>query len=153
MLIIYAIVLTIALLLMIDNTFLKIFYSSSSITGKTAYLGRINLLCTIPFFPLVGMVYIFRCSVQGVGNSLFPLLGGIGELLARTLICIFGPYIFVSTISTSLDLFASPWPYIVTCLADPLAWLAADVCMLGGYILHIYKPYKKYLKTNEITFK
>lgn len=153
MLIIYVIVLTIALLLMIDNTFLKIFYSSSSITDKTAYLGRINLLCTVPFFPLVGIVYIFRCSVQGVGDSLFPLLGGIGELLARTLICIFGPYIFVSTISTSLDLFTSPWPYIVTCLADPLAWLAADVCMLGGYILHIYKPYKKYLKTNEITFK
>lgn len=139
----YAIILAVTLLLLIDDAFLKLFYSASSISEDTVYLGRINLLMNIPFFPLVGMVFVFRGTLQGVGKPLWPLLAGCAELLARTLLCLYGPYIFTSFISTELDLYQNPWPFVVTVLADAFAWLMADLTFLVGFAVVFHHPTKK----------
>ena len=139
----YAIILAVTLLLLIDDAFLKLFYSPSSISEDAVYLGRINLLMNIPFFPLVGMVFVFRGTLQGVGKPLWPLLAGCAELLARTLLCLYGPYIFTSFISTELDLYQNPWPFIVTVLADAFAWLMADLTFLVGFAVAFHHPTKE----------
>ena len=149
MLLMYVILLCLALLLLIDDTYLKIFYSSESISEKTSYLGRLNVLFTVPFFPLLGVLFILRCSLQGIEKPLVPFLAGVGELLARTLLCSFGPYIFVQAISTSIDLYNNPGSYIVTCLADPFAWLVACIILTTGFIIYIYVPLKKKLKSDD----
>lgn len=149
MLIMYVFLLAIALLLLIDNAYLKIFYSADSITDKTAYLGRLCVLSTVPFFPFLGILFILRCSLQGIEKPIIPFLAGVGELLARTLLCIFGPYIFVEAISTSIDLYANPGSFIVTCLADPFAWLIACLILTTGFVICIYLPLKKKLKEEE----
>lgn len=142
MLALYVVILSATLLLLIDDAFLKLFYSVSSIDDYTVYLGRINLLMNIPFFPLVGMVFVFRGTLQGIGKPLWPLLAGCAELLARTLLCLYGPYIFTSVISSQIDLYANPWPFVVTCLADAFAWLMADLTFLVGFIVVFRRPKK-----------
>ena len=149
MFIIYFIDLAIALLLLIDDAYLKLFYAADSITEKTSYLGRINIFCTIPFFPLVGTLYILRCSIQGFEKPIVPFCAGIGELLARTLLCLFGPLIFVASINTSIDLYANPGSYIITCLADPFAWLIATTILSVGYLIVIYLPIRKAEKNEK----
>ncbi len=146
MLIIYILVFALAMFLLIDDTFLKIFYSSSSINPKSAYLGRLNLLSVMPFFFLVGTLFILRGSIQGIEKPLIPFLAGVFELIARTSMCYFGPYIFTSSISTSLDLYSNPAPFIATTLADPFAWLMALIPLFIGYFLYVYHPYKHYKK-------
>ena len=83
MLIMYVFLLSIALLLLIDDAYLKIFYAAENISEKTSYLGRLNILFTVPFFPLLGTLFILRCSIQGVEKPIIPFLAGIGELLAK----------------------------------------------------------------------
>lgn len=146
MFIIYIIVFIIAMFLLIDDTFLKMFYSIDSINEKTAYLGRLNLLSVMPFFFLVGTLFILRGSIQGVEKPLFPFLAGIFELIARISMCSFGPYLFTNEISASLDLYSNSYPYIVTCLADPFAWLMSLIPLFIGYFLYIYRPYMHYKK-------
>ena len=150
MFIIYVLLLAIALLLLIDNTYMKLFYDASKITDESAYLGRLSVLSTVPFFPLLGILFILRCSIQGIGKPIIPFFAGIGELLARTLLCLFGPYIFVDQISTSLNLHENPAPFITTCLADPFAWLIACIILGAGYFIFIHKSYKKLVFENNI---
>lgn len=149
MFIIYIIVSGLAYLSLINNTFMKIFYSSSNISEEAAYLGRLNILSVFPFFFILGFLFILRCSIQGIEKPLIPLLGGIGEFLARTLVCLFLPYLFCDTISTSLDLYSNPWPFIATVIADPMAWIFACVWLFTGYFLYVYKPYKKLIKKEK----
>ena len=149
MLIMYVFLFSLALLLMIDNTYMKLFYPVENISEKAAYLGQICIFCTVPFFPLLGTLFIMRCSIQGLEKPLITLLAGVGELVARTLLCSFGPYIFVDTISTSIDLYANPASFITTCLADPFAWLFACVILVGGYLIFIYRPHSKLIKLEE----
>lgn len=150
LMIMYVFLLSIALLLLIDNTFMKIFYPESNINEKNAYLGRISLLCTVPFFPLVGTLYIMRCSLQGLEKPIIPFVGGIAELLARTLTCLFAPLAFCDQISAELDLYANPGPFIMTCMADPIAWLSAVIVLVGGFILSL-KSLNKLENKEELT--
>lgn len=140
-------------LLMIDDTYLKIIYAEGSITSDVSNLAKINILSTFPLLPFLGMIFILRCSIQGVEKSYISLIAGAGELLARILICIYAPYIFTNTISVDLvaNITSNPWPYVMVCLADPIAWIVADICLGIGCIIYIYLPYKKEYKLNKIS--
>ena len=63
MFIIYVLLLAIALLLLIDNTYMKLFYDASKITDESAYLGRLSVLSTVPFFFFFFILFILRCSI------------------------------------------------------------------------------------------
>lgn len=142
--IMYLIDLAIAGLLLINDTFMTIFYSSSSISDKSIYLGKLNLFTVMPFFFLVGSIFLLRGSIQGIGKPIIPFFAGIFELIARTLTCLFIPYLFVDQISSSLDLYENPASFIATCAADPIAWVMSLIPLTFGYFIYIYKPYKKY---------
>lgn len=134
--------------LLIDNVFLKIFYNEAALSDKTIYLGRLNLILCIPFYVFLGSLFILRCSIQGVSKPLFPFLGGIFELIARILICLYGPLIFVNNISTEIDPFVNNLPFLATYFADPFAWMLALIPLFIGYYFYIYKPYKINLDLN-----
>ena len=142
--IMYLIDLAISGLLLINDTFMTIFYSSSSISDKSIYLGKLNLFTVMPFFFLVGSIFLLRGSIQGIGKPIIPFCAGIFELIARTLTCLFIPYLFVDQISSSLDLYENPASFIATCAADPIAWVMSLIPLTFGYFIYIYKPYKKY---------
>lgn len=76
------------------------------------------------FYPVLGLLYIYRNSLQGLGDSLIPMIGGIGELLARTLVAMLIPATF---------------GYIGLCFASPAAWIAATIPLTIKTIIVCHK--------------
>ena len=80
--------------------------------------SRYTVIFTAFFFPLA-LVNIVRFSIQGMGYSVFAILAGVLEMLARTavgigLVPIFG--------------------YDAVCFASPAAWIAADLFLVPASI-------------------
>ena len=70
------------------------------------------------FFPLA-LVNILRFSIQGMGYSMFAILAGVLEMLARTAVG---------------GVFVPIFGYIAACFASPAAWLCADLFLLPACI-------------------
>ena len=76
------------------------------------------------FYPVLGVLFILRNSLQGMGYSLMPMMAGVSELAARSLVC-FG---FVPTFG-----------YMAAIMASPLAWIFADVLLIIVYFVDMRK--------------
>ena len=63
-------------------------------------------------FWLLSLLFIFRFTLQGLGQSVVPTIAGIMELIMRVFAAIF-----------LVDLFG----YVGACLASPLAWIGACI--------------------------
>ncbi|MGN1087362.1 MAG: MATE family efflux transporter, partial [Porcipelethomonas sp.] len=72
------------------------------------------------FYPVLGVLFILRNALQGMGYSVLPMMAGVSELAARTLV-VFG--------------FVSSYGYMAACLASPVAWIFADVLLVSVYFL------------------
>lgn len=70
------------------------------------------------FYPILGLLYVYRNGLQGMGDALFPMLGGLGELLARL------------AVATILPSFMG---FMGICAASPVAWVAATAVLLIRY--------------------
>ena len=73
---------------------------------------------TIP----LGLIFVYRNALQGIGYSFIPMLGGIVELIARGLVA----FILPAHIG-----------FAGICLADPAAWIVACILLAGGYFWQI----------------
>lgn len=78
-------------------------------------LAMSYLRITTSFFPVLGILFLFRNSLQGLGYSMLPMTAGITELAAR---------IFVARVLVAAIGFTG------VCLAGPAAWFAADVLLI-----------------------
>ena len=86
--------------------------------------ARYSVIMTVFFFPL-GLVYILRFSIQGMGFSTFAILAGVLEMVARTAAGRF----FVPTLG-----------FTAACFASPAAWIGADLFLIPaclGCIAHL----------------
>ena len=72
------------------------------------------LINTAFFFPLA-LVNILRFSIQGMGYSVFAILAGVLEMIARAVVA---------------WLFVPPLGYTAACFASPAAWVAADLFLI-----------------------
>ncbi|MGG7144126.1 MATE family efflux transporter [Clostridium nigeriense] len=79
------------------------------------------------FFIPLGVIFIYRNALQGMGESFVPMMAGAFELIARAIVAFTLPR-FIG--------------YTGICLSDPIAWLAAAI-PLGLY-------YYKKIKSIEI---
>lgn len=84
----------------------------------SVYYLRINGI----FYPFLGVLFIIRNSLQGLGYSMLPMLAGVSELAARSLVAI----LLVSSIG-----------YTAVCLASPVAWVFADIVLIVTYAVKI----------------
>lgn len=78
------------------------------------YLNTIAL-----FYPALGVLYIYRNGLQGMGESLVPMLGGVVEFIARLAVCIFLPAVL---------------GYTAVCIASPAAWVATSLLLVWKYV-------------------
>ena len=83
----------------------------------------INGIC----YPILGLLFVFRYSLQGLGYSFVPTVAGIAELVMRSLAAI----ILTSYVG-----------YTGTCIANPLAWIGS-LTPLTLAIIPILKKYQK----------
>lgn len=79
------------------------------------------------FYPALGLLTIYRYSIQGLGYSNLSMMSGVMEMIARC--------------GVSLWLIpALAWTGV--CLGDPIAWVMADIFLMPAFYM-LYKHLKK----------
>lgn len=78
-------------------------------------------------FPFLGSIFVYRNALQGMGYGMVPMLGGVFELAARAAV---------------VALVAGKASFVVVCLSDPAAWLAA-LLPLVPYYFYVWKKVGK----------
>ena len=86
--------------------------------------ARTYLYITTLFYPFLAAIYLFRNSLQGMGDAMIPMIGGVAELISRLGVAVILP-IFIG--------------YIGVCLASPAAWFVTGMILTVRYILLIKK--------------
>lgn len=89
-------------------------------TGKT-YLGISTL-----FYFFLGLVFIFRNTLQGMGKTLLPLISSLTELFLRSFVSLY---------------LAGKLGYRGIFYASPAAWVGACLVVIIGYVL-VIKTFK-----------
>lgn len=96
--------------------FTKLFISSENIEALDYAKQYLNIV-SIFYIPL-GLIFIFRNTLQGIGESFIPMMAGAYEMIARIVVAFYLPtYI----------------GFIGVALADPAAWLAAAIPLMIAY--------------------
>ena len=90
----------------------------------------------------LGGVFLLRNCVQGIGKPQFILGGGVAELVARVLVCLLLP---AAVAGGEVSAAAPHAAYVALCLADPMAWFAADLVMMIPFVRNILKMDYRYL--------
>ena len=93
-----------------------------------AYSKQVLDISGIFFIPL-GLIFIYRNALQGIGESFVPMMAGVAELGARALVAF--------TLPSFLGFFG-------ICLADPVAWISASIPLGVYYYITIKKLLAKY---------
>lgn len=147
-LILYVICAGAGLLLTIGGAYQKIFLSAEKISERSLFFGNTLLYVDLPLFFILGILFVLRNAVQGIEKSIWTLLAGGGELVARVLICSFLPVLVNGGATNAL---ASDASYVALCFGDPGAWVFAVLMLLYPYIRHILKKDYRYIygKTNR----
>lgn len=105
------------------------------ITGKSDVealaMGIHALRCTALFLPFLYLLCMYRAVLQGLGDSVTPMLSGIMELAMR-LICVIVLPAFLS--------------YTAVCIAEGVGWFAAAILLIGRYFARIRKLTAEHMK-------
>ena len=91
----------------------------------TLRIGYQFLLILAAFFPLLYVLYIIRACLQGMGNTVLPMMSSIGQLVMRT-----GCALLLPLVIGESGVF---W-------GEVLAWICADLILMAGYL----RAMKKY---------
>ena len=98
------------IVVLFGGAFTKMFVSGNDlevIEIAQHYLNTVSL-----FYIPLGLIFIYRNTLQGIGESFVPMMAGVAEMLARTIVAFTLPKLLGFT---------------GIALADPAAWLAAAI--------------------------
>lgn len=102
------------------NLILSCFISTNETNGPEALEIAYNYLKIMStFLPVLYILHIIRSSIQGMGNTIVPMLSGIFELIMRTLSSLILPIILGES---------------GIMLAEISAWIGADLILIPGYL-------------------
>lgn len=111
-----------------------IFIPADELTGESGemviYYCSTYLKILIPFLIMQGIVQMSRSCLQGIKKPMIPFLSGLGELVARILICLFIPSLINPSNPTSNA------SYVGICFSTPIAWVTSALIM-GGSVIYI----------------
>ena len=101
--------------------------SQREIVDLAAQFMRINNY----FYPILGLLCIFRYSIQGMGFSNLSMMSGVMEMIARS----------------GVSLWLVPtFHFTGVCFGDPMAWLAADIFLIPAYLWVYRRSRRKMLQ-------
>ena len=126
----------------IGNFYLHLFLSADKVTADTIRFGNGYMRVDMSLMLFLGGVFLLRNCVQGIGKPQFILGGGVAELVARVLVCLLLP---AAVAGGEVSAAAPHAAYLALCLADPMAWFAADLVMVIPFIRNILKMDYRYL--------
>ena len=91
---------------------------SADAVGEMLSVGYEFLIILAIFFPLLYLLYIWRACIQGMGNTLIPMISSMVQLIMRVLCAV-----LLTRVVGQSGVF---WGEI-------LAWLGADALLLLTY--------------------
>ncbi len=94
-------------------------------------VGMSYLSISIMFYFFLGMIFIFKNTLQSMGKPLYPVLSGFIELGIRSFAAVY---------------LASKIGYTGIYYASPLAWLGGAAVVFLGYYLNVYRRSEAELK-------
>lgn len=97
-------------------------------------VGKQYLVISTMFYFFFGLIFVFRNTIQGMGKPIIPLLSSIMELVVRAFSAIF---------------LAEIIGYRGIMYAGPLAWFAAGLMVICGYVYYI----RKFSRENPFKWK
>ncbi len=107
-----------------DITACFVGYGETDILSHSQHFMRVTSLC----YPILGVLVIFRYSLQSIGFTKVAMMSGVNELLARCLVSVF---------------LVPAFGFSGVCWGDPAAWLSADCFLVPTFILVLRGMRKK----------
>lgn len=81
-----------------------------------------------PFLLVLTVLFIYRYTVQGMGDTITPMVSGIIELICRIIIA----YAFIDSFG-----------FTAICWSEPFAWVFCTIPVVIVYYVRIRKLQKK----------
>lgn len=94
-------------------------------------VGVSYLNISIMFYFFLGMIFIFKNTLQSIGKPLYPVISGFVELGIRAFAAVY---------------LASKMGYEGIYYASPLAWFGGSLVVFVGYYINIYTKGEKQIK-------
>lgn len=116
------------ILIFLGKYFVMMFVSNPD-AEILSYAQQVLNISAIFFIPL-GLIFVYRNALQGIGDSFIPMMAGVYELVARAIVAFTLPKVL---------------EFIGICLADPVAWFAAVIPLAYTY----YKREKSFKHESE----
>lgn len=110
-----------------------IFLPKAEVNEQILYYSSVYCYVISASLFLQGTLRICRSVLQGIKKSLWPLLSGIGELAARSLVCLLIPQLINPSNPTSNASFVG------LSFSNSAAWLASVIIMGIATIYHLKK--------------
>lgn len=129
-------IVAVGLLLTINGAYQHLFLSDEKVTAESIKYGNTYLFTTVPLMIILMVLFVVRNALQGMQKPLWPFLSGVGELAARTLVCLFLPALINHG---AVDSTASLASYISVCSADPAAWVLNVLISLPALFYYLKK--------------
>lgn len=101
------------------------------ITGdqpKVMAYAREYLNTIAVFFVPLGLIFIYRNTLQGMGDGFMPMMAGVAELVMRAFVAFY---------------LAGHLGYLGICLAGPIAWIGADIPLMLTYYIRMHRIKKR----------
>ncbi len=98
-------------------------------TGELVELSKQIFHIAIWFYFPLGLIFVYRNALQGLGNGVVPMLGGVAELIARAIVIFF--------------LF-EPLQFLGICLTDPFGCILALIPLIPFYYRYMSRLSKKF---------
>ncbi|MGN1142268.1 MAG: MATE family efflux transporter [Oliverpabstia sp.] len=115
-------IMSMVLITLVGEAFVGLFITEN-VQEVTVYAAEYFSIARWFFVPLA-MIFVFRNSLQGLGDGFFPMMGGVFELAARAI---------------GVAVLVKPLGFTGIVLTDPCAWLAALVPIVPVYLIRVRK--------------
>ncbi|MEG0692319.1 MAG: MATE family efflux transporter [Oscillospiraceae bacterium] len=104
------------------GTFVKFFIKD--VGPEIIEQAQIYLNIIAGFLFVLGVLFIYRNTLQGLGSTLVPMIAGVSELVMRVVVV-------MSVLGTA--------GYVGVCFAEPIAWIGGALPLAIKYFIEIKK--------------
>ena len=114
-----------ALMLTCGRLFIGMFIDESSLSARAMEVALEYLRIMAWCLPILYALHVYRSALQGMGNTLMPMVSGVAEFVMRT-----GSALLLPGVIGHSGVF---W-------AEVLAWLGADCILMPSYYAMLRRP-------------
>lgn len=113
-----------AIMFFFGNSLMRLFVEVDTISRDILKYGQEYLFVLAIFYPLLYVLYIMRAALQGMGNTVIPMISSAGQLVMR---------VFCALVLTKIIGYSGIY------YGEIGAWILADLILIGTYMVWFAK--------------